>query len=106
VSHCDTGLLLADRWKLPLYIRESIAYHHEPEETPNYMVFSSVVHVANIMARALELGNSGDRVVPALSPAAWRTLNLSVTAIEPAMHKLVDVSRELCEILNLPGETS
>jgi hypothetical protein len=40
-------------------------------------VQSAIVHLADLLTRAVGFGFSGDHHVPAVNPAAWELLNLS-----------------------------
>lgn len=69
VTHPIVGGLIASAWKLPPSIANSISYHHigTVEGTQVDPLVGSV-HLANIVARALELGNAGDNLVPQPNP--------------------------------------
>jgi putative nucleotidyltransferase with HDIG domain len=75
MDHALMGSFLADHWKLPEAINHAIHYHHYGMigEKPDLLVAS--VHVADIMARALSLGCSGDPFVPKPNEAVWDVLN-------------------------------
>ncbi len=52
ISHAELGACLLASWGLPLPILEAIAWHHEPEKSPNrgYSLLAAV-HVANAFAQ-------------------------------------------------------
>lgn len=76
IDHAEAGWLLAERWKLPISIRNTIYYHHYGfvSGKPDLMV--AAVHVANIVARMLELGYPGDDFVQEPNEKVWQVLNL------------------------------
>ena len=76
VNHIVAGELLADKWKLPQSLRDSIRYHvvGRVENNNNQLVAS--VHIANTIATLLELGQSGEDVVAPPNQEAWKTLAL------------------------------
>lgn len=77
VSHSEVGSLLLDRWKLPAEMIEVVRKHHTPAESNGQQQQTAVVHLADILVRAIMLGNAGDRRIPAIDPVAWQALSLS-----------------------------
>ncbi len=81
-DHAEIGGLLLQVWSLPLSLENAVRYHHQPAESPNGLE-PAIVHVADVTAKALGIGSSGDQYVPTLDPAAWRLIGLSSNALEP-----------------------
>lgn len=76
VNHIVAGELLAEKWKLPQSLRDSIRYHTLGKtETDNNLLIASV-HISNIVASILELGQAGDDVVQVPNLDAWKELSL------------------------------
>ncbi len=76
IDHAQAGQILADKWKIPSYIQETIQYHH-PAQTPkgtNHLL--STVHLANIIARIMKLGFSGDNLIPQPNNIIWEEIVL------------------------------
>jgi putative nucleotidyltransferase with HDIG domain len=80
-DHTHVGSALLEAWKLPLSLREAVAFHHHPERAHRFPVEAGTVHVADILANGLRLGSSGERMVPPFVPAAWDLLGLSPAII-------------------------
>ncbi|MBD3409003.1 MAG: HDOD domain-containing protein [Ignavibacteriales bacterium] len=76
LDHPEAGRLLADRWKLPLTIKNAIYNHHEGfvGDKPDLLVAS--VHVGNIVSRIMEMGYAGDDLIPEPNEKVWGVLNL------------------------------
>jgi len=76
VNHIVAGELLAEKWRLPQSLRESIRYHivGRVDNVNNQLIAS--VHIANIVASLLELGQSGEDVVLPPNQEALKTLSL------------------------------
>ena len=74
-DHSEAGQVLATAWKLPSDIVDAIAAHHEPDG------FSSeagdLVHIAECLSHALDLGELPNNRVPDLSELACARLGLS-----------------------------
>ena len=76
-----TGVLL-QAWGLPAALTEMTRDHHEPDAAATGDV--AVLHVADVVAAALELGHTGGDAVPPLSPLAWERLALAPAVVGSA----------------------
>jgi len=74
VEHAQIGFELARRWKFPVSIQQAIRDHHQPER--ERATLTDLVHTANVLCHALDIGNSGYEMVPPLSSSAWTRLGL------------------------------
>jgi HD-like signal output (HDOD) protein len=55
-THCDSGRILADLWKLPVDVTNAIEFHHHPlPEDPNADL-TCTVHLADLLCRLRGLG--------------------------------------------------
>lgn len=89
-THAEIGKLLAERWNLPTKLTSVIAHHHQPSQAGAFTVEATIVHVADIFARALGLGSGGDDKVPHLDRNAWDPMNLDVATIELLMGRMIE----------------
>ncbi|RMH16310.1 MAG: HDOD domain-containing protein, partial [Gemmatimonadetes bacterium] len=80
-DHGQVGGALLEQWNLPASLQEAVQYHHRPRLASRFPVETAAVHVADIVAHALELGCSGERRVPALAPEAWEALGIDVETV-------------------------
>ena len=55
-THCDSGRVLADIWKLPPDISETIEFHHCPSSERPGAEMTSVVYLADLLCRLRGLG--------------------------------------------------
>ena len=55
-THCDTGRVLADIWKLPPDISETIEFHHLPAASMLDAEMTCVVYLADVFCRLRGLG--------------------------------------------------
>ncbi len=88
-THADIGRLLAERWNLPAKLVGVIARHHTPAAAGPFAIESSIVHLADIFTRALDLGSGGDDKVPPLDKAAWELLKLKPGAVDAIMASML-----------------
>lgn len=74
-DHSTLGSLLFRKWELPPTLRSTVLYHHIPEISEQVRE-NAVVHLADIMSRALGYGLSGEYFLPPFSEQAWDSLEL------------------------------
>jgi putative nucleotidyltransferase with HDIG domain len=67
VDHAHVGGELARFWKLPEVVADAIAGHHVAGEEGPENEMADAVHIAEVLAHALDLGGGGDSRVPNLS---------------------------------------
>lgn len=95
-DHATAGGLVLEAWRLSPALVEMTRHHHEPLAAVDHALDVAAVHVADVIATALELGHSGDRAVPRLCREAWDRLELpasAVTTIAPRVEQQVDEVR-------------
>lgn len=89
-DHADIGAALLRRWNLPAALTDAVEYHHRPGlASDEGSLGAAVVHVADIIANALEVGSSGEHLVPALDESAWQRLRLSESALPWILKQLM-----------------
>jgi putative nucleotidyltransferase with HDIG domain len=76
-DHAAVGGAMLNVWKLPRSLEEIVAYHHQPMLARSFQFETAVIHIADIMAHALQLGSSGESMVPKLVEQAWDTLEMN-----------------------------
>ncbi|MFH1624598.1 MAG: HDOD domain-containing protein [Pseudomonadota bacterium] len=103
-THADLGRLLTERWKLPIQLVESIAFHHEPGLSARFKREAAVIHLADILCRAKNIGSGGDNEIPPLDRGSWEVLELKLSAIEPMMEEIEEEYENLALILAPPAQ--
>lgn len=81
-DHAAVGGALLRKWRLPDNLVEPVAFHHQPLEAKNYPIETAIVHVADILACAMQLGTSRECYVPSVEPKAWDMIRLPVGQLE------------------------
>ena len=98
-DHAAAGGVVLHAWGLPPSLTEMVRCHHTPADARRYPVEAAVVHVADVIVTALELGNGGDEAVPRLSPTAWKCLGLPESVLgvvaEQVERQVDDVRRSV-----------
>jgi HD-like signal output (HDOD) protein len=82
-SHCETGRVLAEAWKLPDEMREVIACHHDLDMSPQSAPLVSVVHLCDLLCRMRELGYGyyESRRIDFMDNPAWAILSAADSKI-------------------------
>ncbi|GAB6041794.1 HDOD domain-containing protein [Endothiovibrio diazotrophicus] len=81
-NHADIGRLLLQMWKLPKAQIEAVGYHHAPHVAQHYPMEAAVLHIADVIANALQWGTSGEGFVPRFNAEAWQRLELTERHLE------------------------
>ncbi|MBI5753316.1 MAG: HDOD domain-containing protein [Hydrogenophilales bacterium] len=100
-THNDLGAVLAEQWKFPPAIQEAIRGHHDlkPEAAP----LVRVVHVANVLALTLDIGEVEGSFVPPVDPASWAALHFT----EPELAGVLEaIDRQAQSAMDLLGKAN
>ncbi|MBW2035128.1 MAG: HDOD domain-containing protein, partial [Deltaproteobacteria bacterium] len=74
--------------QLPPKLANVIAHHHQPGLAGMFSQEAAIVHFADILCRAVDIGSGGDNKIPPLNKDAWEILQLELSAIEPIMEEM------------------
>ena len=97
-THTDIGEYLLAKWNLPEELVEAVKYHHAPMDSRIDPMMASAVHIADIIAHMLHIGESGEPTVPKLEPFAEQKLGISLGDLEllvPEIDQELKISREM-----------
>lgn len=75
IDHAAVGQALAEHWKFPEAMQLAVALHHKPDEARDDAL-AALIHIADAIAQALDFSGEEDALVPPISPAAWKRLNM------------------------------
>lgn len=96
-DHAAVGEALLNAWGLPATLGEAAGSHHAPQRAVKNPVLSCVVHVSDVVAHALQMGNSGTAAVPPLLAFAWGRYGMAAHVLRPVV---VDVERQFESMLH------
>lgn len=102
IDHATVGAWLAEFWKLSPPIVDAIQYHHNPDAAlANPLV--PLIHVAEVLGNALDLGHRDQNRVTHISSAACETLELVLDdTILPLFGRIEARSRHANQFFSLP----
>jgi hypothetical protein len=77
-----------------------VRFHHHPETAPEpFDIDTAIIHLSDIILNALQLGTSGEHLVPPLNPAAWKMIGLSVEMLPEIIQETESQIEEISNIL-------
>ncbi|HEX2983761.1 MAG TPA: HDOD domain-containing protein [Ignavibacteriales bacterium] len=75
-NHIIAGSMLAEAWNLPEPIVNSIKHHDTGSFNDCYDEYAISVHMANIAAKMMHLGNAGNNIISRLNKDAVERMNV------------------------------
>lgn len=98
-DHAMIGRELLEDWQYPALLIHAASGHHDPKAVEADME-TAIVHVADAMANALEMGTSGERTAPKVEPETWDRLGLTPEAVTSLIDR---ADAELADINSFLG---
>jgi HD-like signal output (HDOD) protein len=98
-DHGEVGGALLNLWRIPASITEAVTWHHAPGRAELYPTETAAMHVADIIAHALQSGFSGESYIPALHEAAWDQLDIPPSMLAIIIKQTDEQLNETMEIL-------
>ncbi|MBI5383495.1 MAG: HDOD domain-containing protein [Verrucomicrobia bacterium] len=89
-DHAQVGEALMSHWQYPPSLGQAVGSHHRPEECQAFPVEAAVVHVADHLVNAMQIGSSGERRAPPLKPGAWEQLQLPMDTLASLVKAIDD----------------
>lgn len=89
-THADVAGWLATAWRLPTVLKDPITWHHDPSKAGVAVPQTRVVHVADVIVKAMGCGESLDDQVPPLSHESWEALSLDDDTLLAAVNKIAE----------------
>jgi HD-like signal output (HDOD) protein len=84
-DHSDIARALLQRWNYPEILVQAVGAHHEPELQTPQRIEAAVVHFSDYLVNAMQLGSSGERLIPPLKLKTWEMLGLTSETLESLM---------------------
>lgn len=92
ITHAEVGAWLFEKWNMSKGLIEAIRFHHNPAMAGEHQRLASIVHLGDILVRAVRFGSGGDNKIPPISDVAWGALGLDVGQID---RLLADTGEEI-----------
>jgi putative nucleotidyltransferase with HDIG domain len=98
-DHAAVGGALLRQWKLPTRVADPVENHHCCSLSGQFPREAAILHCSDIIAHALELGTSGQNLVPSLYPGAWERLGISTFQLPTLISQVEDQYEEITKTL-------
>ena len=93
-DHAQLGGMLLKKWAFPLMLEHGVAYHHDPFKS-QYPLETSIVCLSDVLANALEMGSSGEHLVPSVASAVWDRMGFEKAALAEIVQL---IERQVAEV--------
>ncbi len=100
-DHQEVGVAIAEAWRFPGVLRDTIRFHHLPDEATAHRFESCVVHIGNSMAVLVELDMDGFSQVPPLSPSALTTVGLDEDQVLAMLPDVAAMFRDMRPVFGI-----
>lgn len=94
-NHAKLGGILLHKWRFASHQQETVMYHHYPSASQSYKRPCAIIHVANIIAKAIAPYTSGDFFITPLDRVAFESLNLNDHNIKLIINKSDELFEEI-----------
>lgn len=98
-DHAAVGGTLLRQWKLPLRVADPVENHHCCTMSEQFPREAAILHCSDLIAHALELGTSGENLVPSLYPGAWEKLGISIFQLPALVSQVEEQFEEITRTL-------
>lgn len=98
LDHQQVGRFLGEAWKFPVAIQSAIAEHHRPMGN-GLANLPGLIHAANAVVQALDLGEDEHAAVPQLHDATWTSLHISFEQLQEACRETEAQFEATCQLL-------
>jgi putative nucleotidyltransferase with HDIG domain len=89
-DHAEIGQALLRGWNYPANLVHAVHFHHSPMAAGSFQLEASLVHLADHLVNAMQLGSSGERFAPPLNARAWERINLTIDVLEHIVEAIDD----------------
>lgn len=100
-THCQCGMWIAERWKLPPALRVAVRYYATPMTAREERDMAAAVHLGSVFSRALGIGNPGDPVMTEIDPNLWTHYGLGLDFLDTALGGILAELKLAKEFVNL-----
>ncbi len=89
-THAEIGHWLAEKWKLPANVMDTILYHHNPSLAKKNMKRVALIHIADYISSKIKIPPTKESPNYPLDPEALSVLDLSEEAFNALVEKIVN----------------
>ena len=98
-THNELGSFAAEKWAIPDSLKNAIKYHSSGMIGSRFDSLTACVHLADILSRAMKLGNPGDNLIPKPNREIWKHINITPGALNSVLPELLKAYSDSISIL-------
>ncbi|MCU7891866.1 MAG: HDOD domain-containing protein [Candidatus Thiodiazotropha sp. (ex Ustalcina ferruginea)] len=100
----DVGAELMRSWGLPNSFVAVTGHHHHPDQTTEYRLEVSLVHIAKAIANGEMVGLSVDEMLWAIDSSAWDATGLNPETVASMVDEMLLKSNEVMSLVLAPAK--
>lgn len=89
-DHAELGGRLLKSWDLPARLVEAVSFHHRPEKSKNHPEETAAVNLADAITYSMNLGSSGETVIPPMEPRSWEVIGFPESLYLPMIKEKIE----------------
>ncbi|MDA0692788.1 MAG: HDOD domain-containing protein [Nitrospinae bacterium] len=97
-DHGQIGAALLAEWRLPPNLGDVVKNHHSPLEATEYFKEVAILNLADLITKSMELGSTGDVLIPPLAPEIWEKIGMQVDSLPLLWQQIQNQYDETIEI--------
>ena len=94
ITHNDLGGWLGRKWNMAPVLVEIIESYPDPSSASDNYLLVSIIHVADILTRALDVGDCGDSRMPLINKSAWEKLGIDMAELPSIMQEIIESAKK------------
>ncbi len=100
-NHYIIGDIVSKKWRIPMELRTAIKYYNVGLVDEEFDHLTASLHLANIVAHIMDLGNPGESFIPQPNEKIWEHLNLEKNIFTSLMQKINSDYQASLELFHL-----
>jgi putative nucleotidyltransferase with HDIG domain len=101
-DHAELGAALVKSWNYPFNLIHAVRFHHMAMAAGAFQVDACIIHLADHLVCAMELGTGGDGFIPPLSMHVWERLGMTTDALQTVVDAIDEQYKAVVEVFLSP----
>lgn len=101
LTHAEVGEWMMEKWRLPPILVQMVATHHTPNSIMDRREIVTAIHLGDIFARALGVGNGGDNRMPEIDPMVIANNNIDARFFDNVLTRIIREIEKASEFFSL-----
>ncbi len=99
IGHERIGQMLLNKWKMPEKYKKAVGFHHHPHPKRDFALETTIVFLADALAKSLSLGDSWDNnLVPKIKKEQLHLAGMETLSNEDIVQSVTLETEELSQI--------